>query len=227
MVFFGEENKLRVLSEKVGGERVPWYIFEIWSEGSVVYHKIVGYYGRNRQKDIEEAMHDLTKYNRQEWKYLRNRTQPTYNAIPSAISPEFSFPEFRPKEVKDYYPTKNIEQRNWRTPTEFPMCPVGLPENPLEAYKQNMIIDGIFSRNRYGESLLKDVDYTPERDALIVLTYQPGSTKEWCLCATYVDNGKFIHESISSYFQEDGGRKYFTIYTGGVWTGGEVFDDGC
>lgn len=79
VVYFAEENKLRVLSERIGGQRTPWYIFEIWPEDNILYHKIVGSYGKNKQKDIEEAMHDLSKYHRQEWKYTRNKPAPIHN----------------------------------------------------------------------------------------------------------------------------------------------------
>ena len=227
VVFFEQENKLRVLSEKNGGQRVPWYIFEIWADENTIYHKIVGSYGRNRQKDIEEAMHDLTKYHRQEWKYLENRPQPSYHSISEEERVPFVIPEPTPVEVKEYAPAENIEQRSWSTPTEFPMCPPGMPDKPLEAYKQNMTIGDVFCRNRYGESFLSDVGYTPQGDALIILTHQPNGFKQWYLCRVFVENGRYIHESLGSYFEEDGGRKYFTINTGGEWTGGEVYDDGC
>ena len=88
-----------------------------------------------------------------------------------------------------------------------------------------MRINGLFCRNRYGDSFLKDVGYNPEGDALIVLTHQPNGVKKWYLCGIYIEDGKYIHESIGSYFHEDGGRKYFTLNTGGTWLGGEVYDD--
>ena len=223
--YFAEENKLRVLSERIGAQRTPWYIFEIWAEGNVLYHKIVGSYGKDKQKDIEEAMHDLTKYHRQEWKYRSNKPAPIYKPVPSVEIPETLLPGFQPVEIKDFFPANNIEQRNWKTPSEFPMCPTGMPEQPLEAYKQNMKIDEVFCRNRYGESILKAVGYNPDEDALIVLTYQPGSVKEWYLSGIYIEEGKFVHEAIGSFFEEVGGLKYFTIYTGGERTGGDVFDD--
>ena len=228
VVYFEEENKLRVLSKRIGGQRALWYIFEIWPEGSVLYHKIVGSYGKNKQKDIKEAMHDLTKYHRHEWKYSQNKPVPAYNhPTLETYLPEFSFLECQPREEKGYHPANNIVQRSWKTPTEFPMCPTGMPENPLEAYKQNMKIDEVFCRNRYGESFLKDVGYDRVRDALIVLTNQPGSLKEWFVSGIYIEDGKYVYETIKSCFEEIGGRKYFTIHTDGTWTGGEVLDDRC
>lgn len=69
VAFFPQENKLRVLSRKIGGQRLPWYIFEIWPEDNIIYHKLVGYYGDNRQDDIEKAMSDLSVFHLHDWKY--------------------------------------------------------------------------------------------------------------------------------------------------------------
>ena len=225
VVFFEKENKLRVLSERLNAQRAPFYIFEIWPEDIYLYHRIVGSYGKNKAKEIEDAMHDLTKYHRQEWKYKANRRDPVPSSAPSVAFPSFTFPEPQQRKVERISPADNIEQRNWTTPTDFPMCPAGMPEKPLEAYRSKMRINGLFCRNRYGDSFLKDVGYNPEGDALIVLTHQPNGVKKWYLCGIYIEDGKYIHESIGSYFHEDGGRKYFTLNTGGTWLGGEVYDD--
>ena len=87
VVFFEKENILRVLSERFHAQRAPFYIFEIWPEDVHLYHRFVGSYGKKKAIDIEEAMHDLTKYHRQEWKYKANRPE----LIPSsALNIEFS-----------------------------------------------------------------------------------------------------------------------------------------
>lgn len=69
VVYFKEENKLRVLSERIYAQRTPFYIFEIWADETKIYHRIVGSYSASKPQMIEEAMHDLTKNNRQDWKY--------------------------------------------------------------------------------------------------------------------------------------------------------------
>lgn len=73
VVYFEEEKKLRVLSERTNAQRTPLYIFEIWADNDTIYHKIVGSYSLSKPKAVQEAMHDLTKYNRQEWKYKHNK----------------------------------------------------------------------------------------------------------------------------------------------------------
>lgn len=228
VVFFEKENKLRVLTERVGAQMIYWYVFEIWPENGILIHKTVGNYGKNKRKNAEEALHDLSVFYKQEWRYKRNQvdanaTVPTKESVMEVPV----FPDIKPIVEKEYHTAENIEQRNWSTPTEFPMCPPGMPENPLEAYLQNMIEGDVFCRNRYGESFLVEVGYVPEGDALIVLTNQPGGVKEWYLSGIYVENGHYIHESIRSFFDENGGRKEFTIQTGGEWTGGDSIDDYC
>lgn len=227
-VYFPEENKLRVLTERENAQSIAWYVFEIWPEGNLLVHKKVGNYGIRKRKDAEEALHDLTKFFKQEWRYKSNESpKAVVPHIPADDSIKIEIPEYHPREEKEYVPADNIEQRNWTTPTVFPMCPAGMPENPLEAYRQRMIEGDVFCRNRYGDSFLVEVGYVPEGDALIVLTNQPDGFKQWYLSGIYIENGHFIHESIGSFFEEDGGRKEFTIRTGGEWTGGETIDDYC
>lgn len=225
--FFAKENKLRVLTEREKAQKMFWYVFEIWADDHTIYHQSVGNYSKNNRKAAEEALHDLTKFYKQEWKYKKN-SEEVKKPIQFPINlNKTSIPKPLPLEVKKYFPAENIEQRNWATPTEFPMCPKNMSDNPLETYMEHMIKGDIFCRNRYGESVLVDVGYTPNKDTLIILTYQADGIKKWYLCRVYMENEFYIHESIGSYFTEDGGRKYFTINTGGKWTGGEVFDDYC
>lgn len=228
VVFFAEVNKLRVLTERVDAERIAWYVFEIWPENNLLVHKSVGNYGKKKRKDAEEALHDLTKFYRQEWRYKNNEPLKTVVPhVPDYELPKIEIPEYHPREIKEYAPAENIEQRNWKTPTEFPMCPAGMPENPLEAYRQQMTEGDIFCRNQYGDSFLVEVGYVPEGDALIVITNQPDGFKKWYVSGIYIENDHYIHESIGSFFEEEGARKEFTLLTGGEWTGGDTFDDFC
>lgn len=73
VVHFAEERKLRILSERVDAQRTPLYIFEIYADNDIIYHKFVGLYSKSKLKLVEEAMHDLSKFNREEWKYTANK----------------------------------------------------------------------------------------------------------------------------------------------------------
>lgn len=172
-----------------------------------------------------------------EWIYDEDKHSRPTNNRPYYVGPYNSWEEHKAavdEMNRQYYEeqyglkdslTQGARQLKWKTPTVFLMCPTGVPEISLELYEQNMVIGEIFCRNCYGESYLKDVDFNPEKDALIALTYQPGGVKEWYLIKIRMDDGYYVHETIGSFFEEIGGRKYFTIYTGGDWTGGEVLDD--
>ena len=69
VVYFEKEKVMRVLSERVNAQRVYWYVFEIWADEDIIYHKIVGSYTKKQLKDAQIAISDLTKFHRQEWKY--------------------------------------------------------------------------------------------------------------------------------------------------------------
>ncbi len=49
----------------------------------------------------------------------------------------------------------------------------------------------------------------------------------FCLTSITFENGKFIHTSEGSFFEEIGAEKYMTLALGREWTGGDVFDDYC
>lgn len=70
-VYFEKEQRLRVLSERINAQRTPLLIFEIWAEDTTIYHRFVGSYSLNKPQMVQEAMHDLTKFNLQEWKYKK------------------------------------------------------------------------------------------------------------------------------------------------------------
>lgn len=122
--------------------------------------------------------------------------------------------------------TPNAKQRFWSTPTEFLLCPSDA-EN-LQAYLNNITVGYQFTLNKYGSGIVLDFGYNQQDDAIYVLSdLGPGATKQWALCKITVDDGHFVHESCGSFFEEDGGRKYFTLAMGKEWTGGDVFDDYC
>ena len=71
VVFCEKENVVRVLSERVNPQRIYWYVFEIWADQDILYHKIVGSYTKKQLKEAQIAISDLTKFHRQEWKYSK------------------------------------------------------------------------------------------------------------------------------------------------------------
>lgn len=128
--------------------------------------------------------------------------------------------------------TPGSKQLNWKTPTEFLLCPAEGQDRTLQAYLDNLVKGKVFTRNDFGEGgVVLDCGINKTDNALYVLT-QNGDDKDdqrtlkpWALCKITLLDGYFVHKNEGSFFQEDGGQKYFTLAMGREWTGGEVFDD--
>jgi hypothetical protein len=115
-------------------------------------------------------------------------------------------------------------QRRWKTPTEFPSCPNALGSDPLTEYAHNLRYGVIFSRDQYKESL---VVMAAQGDAMLsVLTSntQEGAVKPWAVAKVTIENGKFVHESIGSFFELNGAKKaHFELLA--IPFSGESIDD--
>lgn len=127
--------------------------------------------------------------------------------------------------------TENALQIEWKTPTEFPLCPKKTGDDPLQEYLDRLVKDAVFAKNNYGESKVMEVDFNKEHTAIFVATYfvSNDAVKDYALAKIEFDrNSKiYYHESRGTFFDEDGLKKYFTTERGYEWTGGEVFDDFC
>lgn len=146
------------------------------------------------------------------------------------MSQSVEIPEQHEKiEVLNEYPslTPNVVQVYWRTPTEFPLCPQEQVENPLLEYKSRLIPNSVFCHNQYQDSLVLDTALIDNDSALFVMckSSDDGALKPWSLTRITYKDKKYYHESIQTYFHEDGAQKYFTLAQGKEWLGGEVFDD--
>lgn len=125
--------------------------------------------------------------------------------------------------------TSNAMQRNWKTPTEFLLCPDSCGENGLEAYYSRLATDVKFCSNKYGDSVVSDYAYLPTGDAFLVMckSTEENPVKPWSLLSVACQDGFYIHESISMFFSEDGAKKEMTLKLGKEWKGGSTIDDNC
>lgn len=229
--FFEKENKIRVLTKRINRDandpKMPWQIYEVWSEGTTIVHEHVATYGKRQYIDCEKALANLGIYKLEDWKFKK----PDESTAHYISSPKMSLSEMTQQPisepVKEYHTAQNVIQLNWRTPTEFPLCPRESTEDGLSKYMNNLKKGEIYCRNRYGESTLVDYSYNERSDEIIVMTHTPNPIKEWGLNKIYYEDGIFVHESLHMYFSEEGARKYFTIACGQEWIGGDVFDDYC
>lgn len=123
--------------------------------------------------------------------------------------------------------TPNVVQVYWRTPTEFPLCPQEQVEKPLIEYQSRLTKGSIFCHNQYQDSLVLDTALVDDNSSLYVMckSSDDNAIKPWSLAKVTYKDGVYYHESIQTYFQEDGAQKYFTLAQGKEWSGGIVDDD--
>lgn len=119
-------------------------------------------------------------------------------------------------------------QRDWRTPSEFPMCPEIIGDCPLHDYASRLESGMVFSRNRYGESIVELSELSKDGSCLSVLCKIDSGVKDWALSKVTFEDGKFIHTNNGSFFTHEGAEKYHCHLIGKPWTGPEeTFDDYC
>jgi hypothetical protein len=101
-------------------------------------------------------------------------------------------------------------QRNWKTPSEFPMCPDHIGHDPLFDYVERLKFGTVFSRSEYGESVTVVAEQSAEKGSDLVSVLSrlgEGSVKDWAVTLVTVEDGKFVHESVRSYFSLQGALK--------------------
>lgn len=155
-----------------------------------------------------------------------------YDAWGNPIGPKPSRRE--QKELKEngttgYFKTNNplAEQLGWSpyTKPEFPCCPEKIAEDPIQNYAANFIEGKVFVSATYGVSKL--YKYAIHDNQLLVVTKIPNGAKNFGL-ARVMWNGKvFIHESMGTYFEENGVMAAFTRAQGLEWDGPGSIDDDC
>lgn len=150
-----------------------------------------------------------------EWIYADNNFTQNIEPIDmKAISPE------------------NVRQRNWGTPSEFPLCPKEISNTPLEDYAKALKKGEVFSQNQYGrKSIIIESALTQDKESqkvIIILSgLEPKSAKPYALAKVIYEDNCFIHINLGSYFDIKSGYKDFTLEQGLEWSGGDVFDDYC
>lgn len=124
--------------------------------------------------------------------------------------------------------TQNAMQKDWRTPTEFPFCPANTNSDAIPDYYKNLEKGAVFCRNIYGEGVILDFAISSDHQKMWVATdHGEKSIKRWALAEVLYEDGKFIHSSLGTFFEQDGAMKYFTLAQGKEWTGNDPIDDYC
>lgn len=120
--------------------------------------------------------------------------------------------------------TSNAIQKNWKTPSEFPNCPATTNVDALVIYKEKLIKGAVFSKNRYGESIVESSEINETTKELFVITETENVTSN-ALAKIYIEEDVFVHETVRSFFTLIGAQKQFTLALGRVWDGEDSIDD--
>lgn|SRR5690554_2343745 len=125
--------------------------------------------------------------------------------------------------------TQNAKQKNWKIPTEFPCCPKEIGRNPIISYFANLKTENIFSQNLYSKSIIENFAISKDEKVLWIMcrNSDDSAMKPFSLAEITYENDVFFHNSLGSFFKQDGAEKQFTIAQGLEWTGGQTFDDLC
>lgn len=144
-----------------------------------------------------------------EWIY-RTRSGPTQGASEPLIESK----------------TPGALQRDWRVPAEFPCSPRVGAAGSLEDYYKSLAEGAVFVQTRFGRTTVVQVALASDGAEMFVLGESAeGSLKPWSLVRVTLEGGKFVHQSLGTFFSREGGEKRFTLSQGLPWEGGDSIDD--
>lgn len=125
--------------------------------------------------------------------------------------------------------TSTALQYEWKTPTEFLCCPAKISESPIENYLNNLSIGQLFSTNKYETTCITEFAISEDKQKIWVLSENRSDNclKPWKLAEIVFYNNHFLHINRGSYFEEIGGKKYFTLAQGKEWAGENGIDSYC
>lgn len=172
--------------------------------------------GDLKRKEQAEAM-SWNHAQKNDWRFTAPM-QPVYNTP----APVFT---------KAAYPLTAL-QKDWKTPTEFLCCPTESTETPLLDYYNNLAIDKIFTKNKYGKYAVIDFVMLNDGKEILVATKSCqdngfGGAMSFGLAKIYHSGFQFLHESIRTFYSEDGVKKQFALLQGKEWNGPDSIDDDC
>lgn len=121
--------------------------------------------------------------------------------------------------------TPNTLQRNWNTPTEFPLCPNDIN---LESYFKALENGKEFCSNKYWRSVVFDFAISSNSEKLwVVCDSGENSMKQWALTEITIERGYFVHTTVGTYFEQNGVMRSFALIQGQEWNGEDSIDNYC
>ncbi len=117
-------------------------------------------------------------------------------------------------------------QRRWKTPTEFPSCPTVLGPNALAEYAGALRSGALFSRDRYKECSVVLAKQDGELLSVLVESMEEHAVKPWAVAKVTIEDGKFVHEAVGTFFDLNGAKKaYYRLL--GISLALDSIDDYC
>lgn len=117
-------------------------------------------------------------------------------------------------------------QRRWKTPTEFPRCPTVLGPNALAEYGGALRSGALFSRDRYKECSVVLAQQDGELLSVLVKSMEEHAVKPWAVAKVTIEDGKFVHEGVGTFFDLNGAKKeYYRLL--GISLAVDSIDDYC
>ena len=150
----------------------------------------------------------------EEWERMTRSLRKPYKEL-EQISKEkerVSIESFEPELVQAKSPAVAWQKR-WKTPTDFLCCPSEVSNNTITEYFNNLIIGCNYNSTLYygndKPDFQKIVDkaYIDDNNSILVFSVNEGGIKPYALSKIYISDDKIIHESIGTFFAEDGARK--------------------
>jgi hypothetical protein len=124
--------------------------------------------------------------------------------------------------------TPSALQRNWKTPSQFPMCPDKIRDKPLHDYASCLKAGFAFSRNKFGDSIIDTFSLSKDGLCLSVICKIDTGVKNWALAKVTYEDGNFVHENGGTYFEHLGALKAHRRLIGEPYDDlGESIDDWC
>jgi len=120
--------------------------------------------------------------------------------------------------------TPTVLQLNWKTPSEFPLCPDVVEPGALQEYAESLKFGTVFSKNVFGESMVVDASSNADGSVISVINKMRGNPiKEWAVAKVTEAGCHLIHESSGSFFTLQGAIKQHCAIAEVPWD--ESIDD--
>jgi hypothetical protein len=124
--------------------------------------------------------------------------------------------------------TLGAVQGNWKVPAEFPLCPSTAEEVPLARYYERLAPGKVAAVSPYTTTLVDKAAISEDGAKVYILgSHGEDAIKPWSLACVTFEDGKFVHESLGTFFSYEGAEKALVLAQGLPWEGEETIDDYC